>query len=197
VYDVDAEHSLITAAGSRAQVDAADIVMLTGLIISGTQPQQFLVKALGASLANSGIAGVLVDPVLSLTNANGMPVTSNDDWKSAQQSDIAATGLAPTNNRESALVTMLAPGNYTAKITGKNGATGIAFFQSYELPYSSEPLNPAPGARPVLHAETEALAIQTLGGATHSVITDATLSGGAGTRLNATASGQYVTYNVP
>ncbi len=93
-----------------------------------------LVRALGPSLASFGIASPLANPTLSLRDANGNIIASNDDWKDSQQTDIAAAGAAPSNDRESAILTLLAPGNYTAIVAGKNATTGVALIEFYNLP---------------------------------------------------------------
>jgi hypothetical protein len=58
---------------------------------------------------------------------------SNDDWRSTQEADITATGLQPSNDAESAIVTTLLPGNYTAIVSGVGGATGLALVEVYGL----------------------------------------------------------------
>ena len=73
------------------------------------------------------------DPTLSLRNSNGEQVGANDDWTSAQMAAIQATGAAPANDRESALGTMLAPGNYTAIVSGFQNATGLGLVEVYNL----------------------------------------------------------------
>jgi hypothetical protein len=60
-------------------------------------------------------------------------IASNDDWKDTQQSIIAATGLAPPNDLESAIVETLLPGNYTAIVRGFNNTSGNALIEVYGL----------------------------------------------------------------
>jgi hypothetical protein len=47
--------------------------------------------------------------------------------------EIINSGLAPTNNLESAILTSLSPGNYTAIVRGVNNGTGIALVEVYGL----------------------------------------------------------------
>jgi len=71
---------------------------------------------------------------LELHNGSGTLLASNDSWKSDQQTQIAATGLAPTDDREAAILsTPLAPGNYTAIVSGSGGTTGVALVEVYQL----------------------------------------------------------------
>ena len=70
----------------------------------------------------------------TLVNSNGQAVASNDNWKNTQQAAIQATGLAPPNDLESAVVVSLAPGNYTAIVSGQGGGTGDGLVEVYKLP---------------------------------------------------------------
>ena len=60
------------------------------------------------------------------------PVTTTG--RISQQAAIAATGKAPSNDNESAILGLLAPGNYTAIVAGKNGTTRVALIEFYSLP---------------------------------------------------------------
>jgi len=109
--------------------------MIGGFILSGGRgKRQILVRALGPTLAQSpfNVAGVLTNPTLMLVDANGSLVASNDDWKSSQESEIQATGLAPPNDKEAAILTILPPGTFTAIVSGKNGETGMALVDVFD-----------------------------------------------------------------
>jgi uncharacterized delta-60 repeat protein len=137
VYDVDPNvNAQPTALSARAFVGTGNDVLIGGITIGGdpASMQRVLVRALGPSLASFGIASPLANPTLSLRDANGNIIASNDDWKELQQADIAATGNAPSNDHESAILTLLAPGNYTAIVAGKNATTGVALIEFYNLP---------------------------------------------------------------
>jgi len=75
----------------------------------------------------------LLNPTMELHDANGALLASNDNWKSTQQTEISATGHAPPNDLESAIVAMLTPGNYTAVVRGVNSTTGVALVEVYAL----------------------------------------------------------------
>jgi hypothetical protein len=76
----------------------------------------------------------LSDPVLELHAADQSLISSNDNWQdNSQAGEIEATGLAPTNPSESALIATLDPGPYTAILSGKDGATGVGLFEAYDL----------------------------------------------------------------
>ena len=80
------------------------------------------------------MAGALADPTLELHDGNGALIRSNDNWKETQQTDIEATDLAPTNDLESAIFQTLAPGAYTAIVSGSGNLTGVALVDVYRLP---------------------------------------------------------------
>ncbi len=74
----------------------------------------------------------MVDPVLELHEPDGTVIT-NDNWKDTQETEIVATTVPPTNELESAIVATLDPGAYTAIVSGRNGGTGIALVEAYDL----------------------------------------------------------------
>ena len=58
---------------------------------------------------------------------------TNDDWKESQETEIEATGLAPSDDHESAILSTLAPGAYTAIVRGALGTTGVGLVEVYHL----------------------------------------------------------------
>jgi len=111
--------------------------MIGGFIV-GNQATQIVVRAIGPSLAALQVPTPLADPTLELHDPNGAVLDSNDNWKvssggGSQQAAIEATGLAPTNDLESALVRTLAPGNYTAVVRGVSNGVGNAVVEAYNL----------------------------------------------------------------
>jgi hypothetical protein len=121
---------------SRGLVQTGDNVMIAGFILTGGNAStKVIIRALGPSLAGAGIPGTLADPTLDLRDANGVRVAFNNDWQddAAQAALITATGIPPQNPRESAIVTGLAAGPYTAIVTGRNGAMGVALVEVYSL----------------------------------------------------------------
>lgn len=123
---------------TRLRASTGDNVLIGGFIISGDAPKKVIIRAIGPSLEDGTppLAGVLADPILELHMPDGGVVT-NDNWKSDQEMEIEDTGLAPTNEMESAIVTTLAPGPYTAIVRGKDGGTGIGMVEVYDLDQST------------------------------------------------------------
>jgi len=117
----------------------ADNVMIGGEIIggglgaNGAGSAKVLIRGLGPSLTQFQVPNALSDPTLELHDGNGAIIASNDNWKDTQQSAIQATGLAPSDDRESAILTILTKGSYTAILRGKNNTTGIALIEAYKI----------------------------------------------------------------
>ena len=143
VYDLgQAANSELANISSRGFVETNDNVMIGGLIVGGNNADgkaTVLIRAVGPSLASSGLQGVLPDPTLELHDGNGGTIATNDNWKvndqtqQSQESAVKATTIPPANDLESAIVTTLSPGPYTAVVRGKNGGTGVALVEVYNL----------------------------------------------------------------
>ena len=116
---------------TRARVLGGENVSIAGFIVTGNVPKRVIIRGVGPSLA-SIVPNPLPNPTLQL-NHDSTVVTTNDDWKDTQQTEIQNSGLAPTNNLESAIIRTLDPGNYTAVLRDKNNATGIGIVQVYDL----------------------------------------------------------------
>jgi N-acetylneuraminic acid mutarotase len=133
-YDLDpTAGSKLGNMSTRALVQTGDNVMIGGVIITGSGQKNVIVRAIGPSLAQYGITNPLLDPTLELHDGNGVVIAFDDNWKDSQQAEIEATGLAPSDDRESAIVRTLAPGNYTAIVRGKNDTIGVALVEVYGL----------------------------------------------------------------
>lgn len=115
---------------TRLAVGTGDNGLIGGFILVGNQPHRILIRAMGPSVP---VTNALSDPTLELHGSSGALLASNDNWQDSQRDDIQATGLAPTNARESAILMTLQPGAYTAVMTGKDGGTGIGLVELYDL----------------------------------------------------------------
>ena len=131
--NVESQTQLVNIS-TRGKVETGDDVMIGGFIIGGNSPSDVLIRALGPELTGQGVAGALQDPELELHDSNGKVLAFNDDWASDQEAEIFFTNLAPSNPHESAILSSLAPGSYSATVFGKNGSTGIALVEVYVLP---------------------------------------------------------------
>jgi hypothetical protein len=133
IYDLDANKSLLTNISSRGSVDTGDNVMIGGFIAGNQNGNtKVLVRGLGPSLQGK-VPNPLADPILELRDSNGNILETNDDWKSSpERSEIEATGLPPSNEKESAILKPVSPAGYTAILRGKTGS-GIAVVEIYNL----------------------------------------------------------------
>jgi len=126
-----------TNISTRGIVGTGEDVLIAGFVISGNQAKKVIVRALGPTLSTLGVGGALADPTMTIVNSSNVVVASNDNWRDTQQSEIAASGYAPPNDLESAIIATLPPGSYTAVVTGKNGVTGIGLVDVYQLDAST------------------------------------------------------------
>ena len=126
-----------TNISSRGMVGTGQNVLIAGFIISGNQPKKVIVRALGPTLSTLGVSGALADPTITIVNSGNVVVASNDNWRNTQETEIAASGFAPPNDLESAIIATLAPGSYTAVVSGKNSGTGVALVDLYQLDAST------------------------------------------------------------
>ena len=102
---------------------------------NGSGSEKVVVRAIGPSLIAFGIANALQDPTLELHDGNGNTIAVNDNWKDGDQAAaIQTSGLAPSNDLESAILRVLPSGPYTAVVRGNGGASGVALIEIYQLP---------------------------------------------------------------
>ena len=127
---------------SRAFVQTGDNVMIGGFIVQGTEPKRVIIRAIGPELTQYGVPNPLFNPTLELHDGAGALIASNDNWMttiiggiitSNQVAEIRASGHAPGDGRESAIIADLPPGNYTAILRGVNDTTGVALVEAYDL----------------------------------------------------------------
>src|SRR5207253_2516667 len=128
------QQALLGNISTRAFVQTGDNVMIGGFIITGSGQKRVIVRAIGPSLVNFGITNPLQNPTLELHDGTGTLITSNDNWMDAPNKQaIIDSGLAPIDNLESAILTSLNPGAYTAIVRGVNNGTGIALVEGFDL----------------------------------------------------------------
>jgi hypothetical protein len=127
---------------TRAFVQTGNNVMIGGFMVQGTEPKRVIIRAIGPELAHHGVPNVLSDPTLELHDGTGVLIASNDNWVTTiiggiitanQARDILASGHAPGDPRESAIIADLPAGNYTAIVRGVNNTTGVALVEVYDL----------------------------------------------------------------
>ena len=134
--------SQLVNVSTRAFVQTGDNVIIGGFIIEGTEPERVIIRAIGPELTGFGVPNVLIDPTLEVYDETRALIASNDNWQhtiiggiitSDQVHDIMASGHAPTDPSESAIIATLQPGNYTAIVRGVNNTTGVGLVEVYDL----------------------------------------------------------------
>jgi hypothetical protein len=135
---------------TRGQVGTGNNVLIAGLVVSGPGPRTYLIRAVGITLASApfNLTGVLIDPFLQLYHDETL-LRENDDWDTPLNTQstlrdaaiqVGAFPLRETRDAsinsglDSAMIVTLQPGNYTAKVSGFEGATGLAIVEVYEMP---------------------------------------------------------------
>ncbi len=133
-YDLDSTaDSELANISTRGFVQTGANVMIGGFIVGGNTSSVAL-RAIGPSLSAAGVTGALVDPFLELHDSNGAVLASNDNWKNSPDKQVFIdAGIAPTSDKESIILGTLAPGNYTAIVSGVGGSTGVGLVEAYNL----------------------------------------------------------------
>ena len=131
VFEVDKPEAPLANISTRGQVLTGGDVMIGGFIIQGDAPQTVIIRARGPSLVPFGIANAIANPRLELYSGPTV-IASNDNWQTATNAAaIQASGFAPSNANESAILITLAPGAYTAIVTGAGGTTGVGIIEVF------------------------------------------------------------------
>lgn len=134
-YDLDStNNSKLANLSTRGFVQTGDNILIAGFITGNRNANiNVLVRAMGPSLAGQ-VPSILADPILELHDNNGATIAMNDNWQDTQKTEIEGTGIPPGNPKESAIVSSLPPGAYTAIVRGVNNGTGNAVVEVYNLP---------------------------------------------------------------
>ncbi len=133
VFEIDGPTIPLTNISTRGRVLTGDDVMIGGFIIDGDSAKTVLIRARGPSMIPAGVTDALPNPQMTLVNqATAAIIGTNDNWgDAANAADITATGLAPTNALESAILVTLQPGAYTVVVSGVGGATGVGIVEVF------------------------------------------------------------------
>ena len=118
---------------TRLRVGTGENALIGGFIVTGNEPKKVIIRAIGPSLSQQGVAGALQNPTLDLISG-GKSIAFNDNWKQGgQQTIIQDTGVAPRHDLESAIVRTLQPGNYTAVVRGAGETSGVGLVEVFDL----------------------------------------------------------------
>jgi N-acetylneuraminic acid mutarotase len=131
VFIISSPSSGFANIATRNRIETGDKILIGGFIVTGTGTKRILVRAVGPSVP---VPGTIGNPRVELFNASGQSMAVNDDWKSAPNvGEIVDSTLAPRNDLEAAILATVSPGNYTAVVSGVNGATGVGLVEVYDL----------------------------------------------------------------
>ena len=135
IYDTNqTASSQLANISTRGLVLTNSNVMIGGFILGGNGNTNVVIRGIGPSLAQAGIADFLADPTLELHDGNGTLLASNDNWQDdALASQLTALSLAPQNAAESGIYRSLPPGAFTAILAGTDSGTGIGLVEIYNV----------------------------------------------------------------
>jgi hypothetical protein len=121
---------------NRGITGAGEKTLISGIIVTGGQPRNLVLRGLGPSLAGSGVSQPVMNPQIALFNAAGTKIASNTDWqKDKRAGDLSNNypALAPKDSREAALLVTLLPGAYTLQGTSEDGTEGVMLLEAYDV----------------------------------------------------------------
>lgn len=119
---------------TRLRIQTGENVLVGGFIVRGSGTKTLLIRGLGPSLKAMAVTGSLADPVLELySSATNAIIAENDNWKNDQQTEIQATGIAPQNADEAAVLVTLSAGAYAVIERGKLDSSGVGLMEIYDL----------------------------------------------------------------
>lgn len=151
VYDVseDLQESGLINLSTRGTIDTGESAIVAGFVVTGNTSMRVLVRGIGPALESFGVAGFVTDPVLRIFQGSSL-IAQNDNWERAEpvapsqsvasSADLVAASSrvgafpTPSGSLDAAIIITLAPGTYTAAVSGNNNTTGSALLEIYELP---------------------------------------------------------------
>lgn len=143
VYDAepDAGTGALLNVSARARVGVGDDVLIPGVAVAGRESGRLLIRAIGPGLAQYEVADFLADPILTVNDAEGVPILTNDNWSDAENAaeiaevaeSVGAFALEP-GSRDAAVLIELPPSSYTVRVAGVGDTTGIASVEIYFVP---------------------------------------------------------------
>jgi hypothetical protein len=142
IYDATASMTATTPrlinVSARSKIASSSDVLAAGFVIGGSTSRTVLIRATGPALTALGLSGAIADPKLQLFLGSTL-IQENDNWGGDPQlisigSSVGAFGIADPASKDAVILVTLAPGLYSARVTGVNGSTGVALIEVYEIP---------------------------------------------------------------
>lgn len=147
VYDatpgnVAATSPRATNVATRGEVGTGANVLIAGFVINGTTSRRILLRGVGPTLNRFGIGqnALLADPFLTLKDAAGITLRTNDNWSTGDDAAVIAAAAVSggafalaNGSSDAAMIVMLPPGAYTVQLSGVNNTTGIGIVEVYDI----------------------------------------------------------------
>ena len=147
VYDATVAATTATSprasnVATRGEVGTGANVLIAGFVINGTASRRMLLRGVGPTLTRFGLGqnAVLADPLLTLKNAAGVTLRTNDDWSTGGDAAIIAAASVSggafalaNGSKDAAMIIMLPPGAYTVQLSGVGNTTGIGIVEVYDI----------------------------------------------------------------
>jgi hypothetical protein len=125
---------------TRADVGTGGDILIVGVVVAGTAPKKLLIRGIGPALAAFDVTGALAAPRLQLYRGSQL-LRENTSWSAGTDAALIAAAAVrvgafalPDGSKDCALLLYLAPGSYTAQISGVANTTGVALVEVYEVP---------------------------------------------------------------
>jgi len=139
-YLLRLQASRITNISTRTLAGTGDRTLMAGFVVAGTGSKPLLVRAVGPTLANFGVANPLADPGIEVLSRLGLPIASNGDWGNSAAlatlfNQVGAFALTP-GSRDAAVQTTAVPGTYTAVVGGGGTTPAAALIEVYDTDFS-------------------------------------------------------------
>jgi hypothetical protein len=139
-YLLRLQASRITNISTRTLAGTGDRTLMAGFVVAGSGSKPLLVRAVGPTLANFGVANPLADPGIEVLSRLGLPVAANGDWGNSAAlatlfNQVGAFALTP-GSRDAAVQASVVPGTYTAVVGGGTATPGAALIEVYDTDFS-------------------------------------------------------------
>ena len=134
---------------TRTQIGSGGNIAVVGFVVGQGSNKNILIRAVGPTLgaAPFNVPGAISDPKIDVADASGRVIFTNDNWSSTTVggattfASVGAFNLA-TNSRDAAiLATNLAPGSYTATVSGVGTAAGVGLVEVYDVTGTARLMN--------------------------------------------------------
>jgi subtilisin family serine protease len=140
VYDSSPDATFFSSTPRLLNVSVLKAIgdgLTVGFTVAGSTPKKVLIRAVGPTLGDFGVAGTVSDPKLVLFKGSDK-IDENDNWggTTALSSAFVSVGgfNLPVTSKDAALLATLQPGGYSVQVSGVNGSTGVVLVEVYEVP---------------------------------------------------------------